>query len=84
MSLERYTNNTEILNTKNRLEGFVLSKNDINTLNQDIAVLSEFTPKANSKYTISVEAHIYNSNGDYISSNYNTEYKHSIKYSDFT
>lgn len=84
MSLERYTNSTEIKNAKSKLEAFVISKNDISTISQDIAVLSEISTEVNSKYKLSVESHIYNFNGDYIISDYNTSYKHSTKYSDFT
>ena len=84
MSLERYTNSTEIINAKNKLEAFVISKNDINTISQDIAVLSEISTDSSSKYKLSVESHIYNFKGDYIVSDYNTPYRHSNKYSDFT
>jgi hypothetical protein len=84
MSLERYTNSTEIINAKNKVEAFVISKNDINTISQDIAVLSEISTDSSSKYKLSVESHVYNFKGDYILSEYNTPYKHSNKYSDFT
>lgn len=84
MSLERYTNNTEVKNAKNKLEAFVISKNDISTISQDIAVLREISTDSNSKYKLSVESHIYNFNGDYILSDYNTSYRHSNRYSDFT
>lgn len=84
MSLERYTNSTEIINAKNKLEAFVISKNDINTISQDIAVLSEISTDSSSKFKLCVESHIYNFKGDYIVSEYNTPYKHSNKYSDFT
>jgi hypothetical protein len=82
MSLERFINNSEILNSKSQLEGLVLTSDDIKSLNQDIAVLTDVSKLGG--YSLSVESHIYNFNGDYILSDYDTPFVHSSKYSDFT
>jgi hypothetical protein len=82
MSLDRFVNNIEILNSNSKLEGFVLNTDDINSLNQEVTVLTDISD--NPKYRLSVESHIYNSSGEYILSEYNTPFEHSTKYSDFT
>jgi hypothetical protein len=84
MSLNRFTNSTELINTKSNLEGLVLNSTDLATLNQDIAVLSDSIITENSNYKLNVDFHVYNTNGDYILSEHNTDFKHSTEYSDFT
>jgi hypothetical protein len=82
MSLDRFINNIEILNSNSKLEGLVFNSDDIGSLNQELAVLRNIVD--NPKYKLSVESHIYNSTGDYILSEYDTPFEHSTKYSDFT
>jgi hypothetical protein len=84
MSLNRFTNNSEILNSKANLEGLVLRTVDINSISQDIAVLSDYINNNNGRYNLNVDIHAYNSSGDYILSEYGVEFIHSTEYSDFT
>lgn len=84
MSLDRFLNNTEIINSNSKLEGLVIDSNDIKSLSQDITVLTDINSNSNLKYKLSVESHIYNLDGEYIKSNYNTKFEHSTEYSDFT
>ena len=50
MSLNRFTNNSEILNSKSNLEGIVLRTADINSISQDIAVLSDYVNNNNGRF----------------------------------
>lgn len=79
MSLERFTNNIEILQSNKRLQGLYISNEDINSLNYRLAFLGDFTADS-----LIVESHLYNTSGVYLNSIYKTPYKYYSEYKDFS
>lgn len=79
MSLVRFINSNEILQSRTRLEGITLRPEDLDTISRDISILENI-----SNQNILVEAHIYNTSGDYITSNYHTPFNYSLEYKDFS
>lgn len=87
MSLERYINSGQILQSKSRLEGYVLSEEDRMSLSQDIAILNNIPNDfyiLEKNVNLSVESHFYNISGDYLLSSYNTPFEFSDTYKDFS
>lgn len=79
MSLERFTNNIEILQSNKRLQGLYISNEDINSLNYKLAYLGDVSTN-----NLIVESHLYNNSGNYLNSIYNTPYKYYSEYKDFS
>lgn len=79
MSLERFKNSAEIIQSNTRLEGLFLSNEDLENINYKTGLLSDI-----SLDKLSVESHLYSPVGVYIQSIYNTPYKYYPQYKDFT
>ena len=79
MSLERFKNASEIIQSNTKLEGLFLSNEDLQNINYKTALLSDISLEK-----LSVESHLYSPVGIYIQSVYNTPYKYYPQYKDFT
>jgi len=78
MSLDRFFNKLQVIQSKSREVGQTFKPEDLDTISYDSAVLDYIDENL-----LNVEAHFYNVKGDYLTSLYNVPYKYSSAYKDF-
>lgn len=78
MSLDRFFNKLQVIQSKAREIGQTLKPEDLSSISYDSAVLDSIEENI-----LNVEAHFYNVQGDYLTSLYDVPYKYSSAYKDF-